>query len=631
MFVIYTLIITAILFLPGYGFARALGLSRVPSLAAGPAISVGIIAVGAVLLDLIGLPFTPWTTLAFFALVCVACWALRIPLRRIGYERMETPTPHLGTLLGAAVGWFLGVAIVARAAHRFMFPLPSATAVWDSYYHFSAVQWIAQHHMGSSLKIQGDMAGIVTFYPSGFHDTTALALMIAPNTNATIALLASVLAFAVVWVTGCLALVRVIFGRRPITLAFAGPLALAFPAFPLQLPTVWPLYANYCGLTMVPGVLACVVVVCGLAKDMPKLSLATAALPGLIAMAGVGFGHPNSAVGMVLLACVIVGIWLVKALREAKTTGSSTRLTWILASTVFAVAFVLWVIVRPRASDVKHLLWMPRSKDSLQHLVMVSGVRNGPYAATAAILTVLGIWVSIVRKEFRWLLAVYGVGLAILLLTTFVPNGWLHDTFTGTWYSDPYRVAAQLVVVSYLIAVYGIDALITPPDFRRKLIAGFMSLALGYFVLTDAATNDVLQQGWLLHHGGPVNVEKSRILQRLDDKIPEGAKIAAVPFNGSGMAYAWTGHPVMIPATYFGKDPLILDVMENLKYASSIPSVCDSVRTLDLHYVLDFGSPLMAVEAQEMAGMFGFDSTSGFTELDREGDYGLYRIDVCWN
>ena len=73
-------------------------------------------------------------------------------------------------------------------------------------------------------------------------------------------------------------------------------------------------------------------------------------------------------------------------------------------------------------------------------------------------------------------------------------------------------------------------------------------------------------------------------------------------------------------------------VNAGLKDAATFPDVCESVRELNVKYVLDFGTRTVTGTLAGYGGVMDLEPNESLELIDQEGpDVKLYKVRACWN
>jgi len=124
--------------------------------------------------------------------------------------------------------------------------------------------------------------------------------------------------------------------------------------------------------------------------------------------------------------------------------------------------------------------------------------------------------------------------------------------------------------------------------------------------------------------------DERALLARMPEHVEPGVRILANPRTGADFGYFLTGLDIF-PAKYqLPRSPAYQLLMTQLQFATENPEVCDAVRALRAHYVLDFGADWVPPwDATALPGFTGFEGVPGFELVDRQGAASLWRITAC--
>ncbi|MFH8249103.1 DUF6541 family protein [Microbacterium sp. B2969] len=651
-----------VLILPGLVVVRLFGARGIVALGAVAPISAGIVAVAGVAAGLVGSAFSPWWVLAVWTVAAVIAFALprlvpalRPPARRTPALRPPargTPAVHPpGRREPRRVwwGWLTGLVVSAvlltwRVTTSLIAP-ESFSQRFDIVFHLNAVRRVLDGD-GSSLTM-GRLAwntDAESFYPAAWHDIAGLVAQLSPGhgiSTVAVAVSATNLVIAVVvWSLGALALVRAIAGPRPLALAFAGVFAAAFGAFPLRLLEWGVVLPYFFGVALLPGMMALVIAGCRL---RPSAGLPSAQAWALAAVAGVGvaLAHASVVVALAVLTIPPVVTSLVGSIRSRRHRGRSTLPVWILVAGYLLVLAAIWIVGRPRNGfqgwDTPH-----------SFLVAVAAFfANAPLGGTvpfaALVLIAIAVVVLAMRRERWWFLGIYAVTGILYIAVAGVPRSPLRTFLTGPWYEDSYRIAAFVVIPGVVAAAIGGDLLVRRIALSaRRRRAGGRTLAIGLtavlIVLMVPSTQfavtrdaDLTRAAYVLDGSSPlITPNELRLLARLPDNVAAGDVIADNPFDGSALAYAFTGRKVLFAHLMHDDTLDQLLIARRLRDAAVDPAVCEALEDTRVRWVLDFGAYLADNPgANEYPGLDDLVAAGVATEVDREGDAVLYRITAC--
>ena len=382
---------------------------------------------------------------------------------------------------------------------------------------------------------------------------------------------------------------------------------------------------------------------------------------GISLWLGIGLG----AVGLALaLAGVLVAFGLVVAPLALRWTARTARAAWERGHRVLTVAVLLTCagvgLVALRVVDRSATLaqmrttnWPPQGTGAQavgSWLLASPHQFPVPWAFTGLVL--LGIGVALSTSGLRWLPAAHAL-LALPFVMAAGVDTELSQRITGFWYSDSIRLGALLPVTAVPLAAVALAWVATQvvrraepvlatsvPRSRRRTVAWAAvaaSIAGLVVVTSDRAGErmyDALDDKYVVRERSAprtlLSAEEWRLLERLPDLLPPDARVAANPWDGSGLAYAVSGVEVLVPQ--LGARPAgdAQVVAEGLSRAATDPRVCSALEELGIRYALDFGDPLWPDRrARAYPGLDRLFSSPAVRLVDREGDARLYEVTAC--
>jgi hypothetical protein len=260
-------------------------------------------------------------------------------------------------------------------------------------------------------------------------------------------------------------------------------------------------------------------------------------------------------------------------------------------------------------------------------------------------------------RSRRWLIGTYLIGSALFFFAAGY-NAPIRQFITGVWYYDSYRLAALLPVVvlgpAVIGAIYLLDLIIKKvreadgSEFGRTRLPGnpgarrqaslVVLVCLAILVPIVPQLLPVNFASYRAHwqyrsdsNAALLSPDERRLLDRLPQTTEPGVNIAGLPSSGTALAYALSNRTVIQPhiLTTHGSD---IDVVNaGLKDAAHFPVVCESVRTLNVRYVLDFGTRTVTGTLAGYGGVMDLEENDSLELVDSEGpDAKLFRVVACW-
>ncbi|WP_300013410.1 DUF6541 family protein [Pseudonocardia sp.] len=638
------LIMLIVVAVPGLLFALAAGLRGWLLAATGPLCTFGLIGIGASVLPVLGVRWSPVTlalgTVVVAGLVAVARFTLgRLrsrpaggpPAARAPWRRVDHAAVAAAVVVSTAVGF--GVMSTGTAGFT------AIPQFWDTAFHANAIRYIsdtgasAPSALGALSGAEGEF-----YYPNAFHVVAATLVMIT-DVPVTVAL-ELLTAFAPgLFALGTAALVRTVSGRPSIAVASA-LLTCAFSAFPYDLAGV--LLPYVVALALLPAFLALWADV--LAPDRPRrvtravcLAIATV---GLIAL------HPSAVVAAAVLgAAYLVQQWWTRgpSTHDAVVIGVGAVATVLLgAPLVIASAGAAgggsfdWPVAMSSAEAVGTLLTFAHSHEHPQW-----------WLAGAVVLGLAGV-----RRhpELRWLAAS-----ALLFGAVFVMaaayEGALVEVLSRPWWNDRFRLVALWVVALVPLAGSGLvvvrdvalDALrrLRVPDAvpaaRGRLLPAAL-LAVLLFGVVEASdglyfgrNSQRISEGFT--DGPAVSYAEERAFTRLATIVPPGSLVMNDPYDGSPLMYALRGvRPVFPQPLHQQLDLAGLTPDRALLYTSfrdidTDPVVREVVRRMNItHAIVSAG--LVYSAPGNAPGMVGLDAVDSLRIVYSSPTTIVYEVQI---
>lgn len=620
-------------------------------LAVAPAISVSLIAVAAVIAPWVGMRWS----LGPLALITVVTVLMVYVLSRV-MPQGSTRQPRLwrGQVMAEIAAMSIGAFLVGRRLIA-VFGRPDAISqTFDNVFHLNAVRYIAEGGNGSSFSV-GAMTG-GAFYPAAWHDMVSLLAGITKSGIPTAVIGVNLFIGAVIWPLACIFLVQNIFGRRVLPTLIAGILAAGFGAFPILMMDYGVLYPFALAVSLLPISLATAVGALNLGEpsSLTKPSVNWVLL--VLALPGLALAHPSAVMALLaILIPVLLGVGWRAARRALGKDVSHVRVVsvGVLIFGLSSFLFVMvWRAVRPAAEAAG---WPPIQTTGRAIGEVISGSQIGqPVSVIMSVLTLTGLVLSIAQRRQLWLVGMYGVIAFLFVVVSSFPVGDLRSFLTGVWYNDSPRVAALLPIVTLPLATLGCIFLAEKAwqkslgfadhveqgfmhGFARMTWLRYLGLGLGVVILTfgtqqeniRAAATNASGAYRITTDSSLLSNDELALIKRLPDHVPSDKAIASNPWNGSSLAFALAGRRTLQLHLISEISADARKINQRLKEAGSDPSVCSSVRALDVGYVLDFGHREVHGADHGYYGLDGLDASGVAKLIDSEGEAKLYKIEAC--
>lgn len=642
----------AVLVVPGLVFSLAVRIRGLASLLLAPVFSVAMASVLSLVLPILHVAWSPVSFGVGALVVSAIAFGIKKALSRKWPDPAWQPDRR-PVVIASAVGLVVAAALIAlQMGTAFQTP-ENISQTFDNVFHLNAVRWAIDSGNASPLNL-GAFTGI-SAYPSAWHAMTSLVAITSGASIPVAVNVTNIAIGAIVWPLGCLYLVQRIAGQRVVSTVMALIFVPAFTGFPLLMVDWGVLYPNLLSIALLPAAMGLVFSALGVAKGH-RPSTPIAWLLVLVSVPAVAVSHPSTLMALVVFvlpAVVFLGYGRVVQLLPANTP-ERRRSLWTLVVIAVAAAVVLAIVWRKFRPPAGAASWgAVESAPQAIGEILLGGAMGRPAAAIIALCMIAGIYKLLATRKQLWVLGTFIVAGVLFFYAAgldFSPRWFL----TGVWYYDSYRLAALLPVAMIGPAVIGASYLWDAAHRRvtalRVKASGQATAAArpgrrmaaytaGIVVLVLATQMGVMT--WAVERAhwayattpaaGLLTPDETALLNRLTDHVEPGAVIAGLPSSGAALAYAYSGRDVLQPhiLTTHGADVDIVNA--GLKSAKEFPWVCDSVRKLNVRYLLDFGTRTVTGTMPGYGGLLDVSSSPALELIDHEGDAAkLYKVTACW-
>lgn len=626
-------VLSAVLFGPGWLVVRALGSRGLEALAVSPAVSAGLVAAAATLAQRAGIrwgwvPFAVATATAVVAAGLIDHGAGRVVKARVGRAqsvlgstRRLMGRPDLDAVVGIGIGVVLALVTILPAMEQPNELVDSPDAV----YHLNRIRLFLET---GNFSIAND-----SFYPNGFHAWIATSLLsgvvdVLAGTN-----VATIILAAVVWPIGCVALVRHALGTSRLVTYAAGLASAAFLAFPSVLLGWGVLWPNLMGTALTPGALA-IMLQAARSKRVGQWLGFLATLPGLALI------QPNSLVALGVFAIA----WFVASRVRA---GILHHRSWprvardlLAVAIVVSVGLVVAPLVSTRLASTQSFEWTNRVPITTALVEVVGGRLLVPSVSWGlVVLLPIGIWWIATRARRAMPVVVLWLTCVMLYVVAAWSTADWTSLVTGYWYNDKVRLASLAAVPGVVIVAAAAPAFrvaLRHLTWLRGRPAGTALVSLVVLPLLTVAWPHGIRATMLedfFHPRDPTHVILSaaaqRDLARLAADIPPGEGVVGRPENGSPLMYAMFGTNTVyrsIPIPTTGDDAVIGTGFDEM---AARPEVCQALRRNKIRWAIDSSHVYWLDRPERSSGLIGLGGVDGLQEAARSGDYTLYRITGC--
>lgn len=618
-------VLTVVLFLPGWLVVRALGARGLEALAVSPAVSTGMLAGFATVAELVGVRWGLLPLVVVTAASVLVAWLVRRLLGRHDAElhpaRRLLGRPRPDAVVAIAIGAVLALGTILPAIGRPDELVDSPDAV----YHLSRIRTFLE---SGNFSITNP-----TFYPTGFHSWVATSLLsgwadILPGTNT-----ATIVLAALVWPIGCVALVRNALGTSRLVTYAAGFASAAFIAFPTALLGWGVLWPNLMATALTPGALA-------LMLKTARSGQVTQWIGFAAAMVGLALIQPNALVALVFFALV----WFVTARLRA---GLLRHLPWSVVARDLAIVAALVAAGLVAAPSVSKMLSSTQSYDWKDHvsvwtaLVEVVGGRelvDDVLWGLVALMAVGVCWIALRARAALPVVAMWVGSVVLYVLAASSTMSWT-SLVTGYWYNDKVRLAALAAVPGVVLVAASAPALraalrrVPLVGKRPAVVAVVAVLAIPALTLgLNGDTRSRMLTGFF-RPTDPTKVilssEAQDSLRRLAALVPAGQGVVGRPENGSPLMWALFGTNTLyrsIPIPAAGDQVVIGTGFDDM---ANRPDVCEALHRNNIRWAIDSPHVYWLDIPARSSGLKDLGKVDGVEAVRTDGDYTLYRITGC--
>lgn len=660
-----TLVALALLFLPGVATTNASGMRGLRAWALAPGVSLGIIAVSALVWSALKVPWNVAAVIILTIVLVGLAVALRLLFRwrqwgwRNSPAAVQVNSPVRRKIAPYAVAYLAGFALcVVTFAVMFCGEVHSPYSfgnVYDSVFHFDVLRWILETHDGSSFKT-GYMDGSANasgFYPAAWHDSVALVEQLTSG-GLPLSVSAVTIAIAVViWPLSNVLLVTTLFSKRPVAIFATLAVSNLLWMFPWHFISWGQLYSNQMAMAVLPAGLAVLISVFEswrkIALEKWLLTIAIA----LVTAAGLALAQPNTLFAVVIFFVpYFVGfLWS----RSRRSDGTRRPLLGAVLVIVFLlVVAVAWRFLFHAQFMQRTVTWVwPPFQSTWDAIVayLLNGTNGHPVQLLVVVPSTVGAVMLFIRRQHRWLLASY-VWFGVLYVVSASTNTYWTHYIAGFWYTDYNRIAGFAVPVLVPLMAIGVlaiaDAVVwtarrvgARENVRQWISMGVAALLAVVLVGCSMAApamavgRDEMQKTFAHDGRSLVTPAELKFLAKVARVVPQGSVVANQPEDGSGFGYALYGTKMLFPAmpgnwlgqwseekAYFG---------DHLTSISTDARECELASKFHVKYVLRLQPGLFAPFGHSAMphNLIVPDGTPGFEVVLHEGEMSLMRITAC--
>ena len=552
----------------------------------------------------------------------------------------------------------------------------------DALYHYMQVAIIEREDYASMFNPNAGMFGLTShagFYPIVWHQVASLGAWSWRETL--IANNVLLLAVALVWYLGLVYLARTALPKVRHAPYLALAASLLAPVFPWRLTygaALWP----YCmAVATCPAVIAMSIECWRRARTLMVVAAreqntsvwgararAAMALSAIIPFfVGSCLIHTSAAA---MLLWPLFGILLCQAVHSGIRSWCYERraqaAAWWIGAVLAVVALVAFVMLPgPQQHHFGRYTELDWSNLATKLLIPVALNYFGGWAIEwveipLTILSLLGAAVCLWRRR-TWELVVAWVLSMSLILAAIAPIPVL-SSITGLFYRNPHRLKAMTAVLAVLLVVIALDTLRTwlAPVAARicsgirgalartgladSVISMVTRVAAAVVVVilctpamvvgSQAIASDV-REGYQPVLGDTrfiADEAELAMIRRLPDELPDDAVVIGDPVAGAGYIPILTGmRSVWVFPGQAADDQDGIYLREHFNQIHTDPHVCEILQQHGIRYFyadkdIRFNNSQLS---KIRPGLYGVDTSSGFTLIDSGGSAALWRIDIC--
>lgn len=653
----------ALIFIPGMLIAVAAGQKGFDAVGIAPALSVAAISISAIIAPMIGLTWAAWVPLVFALLLAALAYGVLTLLEQLrpsatdpGVARGTWWSTRQGWAYG---GWAVGALLLIRNSTNAIGNPTWVSQTYDANFHLNAIRYIADHGNASSLFISSMTSGdgSAAFYPAAWHGLASLVFELSGAQIPVVANTMSVVIAGVIWPLSVLYLVRQLFSVARPTLLVAGVISAAYISFPLLLIYFGVLYPNSLGISLLPVGVSLVGQVFGLGNRR-RITVGQGLTLGVLVSLAIALAHPNMVMTLLVMAVPMVAFFalrqVLRAVRGEVSPATVAAQVLLGAALVYAV-WILWGIVRPPKEAGG---WEPGASDTTA--IAEALLNNALGVGNLWVISLLGLVGAFsifhARRNLIWLVALWAYIAYFYIAGRSMTWDDGRDWVVGVWYHDPFRTAALLPVVAAPLAVLGADYLVkwvlerTCPlaEKRTALPLALVSVVALVPLVWATQGNKYMEDyvattfwGYAPTPDSPLlTPDEYKVLNAVDDYVPEGATIIVNPWTGAGLAYALADREVTGYHTSYEPTPDNAVLIKDLDEAATDPAVCQAVQDENARYALYFGgreinehisgkhtAEYSSLEYLEQLKALG--DNQSVEVLYQSGEAVLYRINIC--
>ncbi len=619
---------------PGLALAAVLGLRGWLLAATAPAVTMGVVAIGAPVVSGVGVGWGLGSFLAWTAFVLVLAGVGLLLLRRRGLawsvpQERWSSTGTLTVVAALAVAAVVAAQVVSAATNG----LGTVPQGWDAAFHGNAIRYIAESGKSGNFAlgwIERSENPPAAFYPNAYHCFEALVYQLTGASIPHILNTGMLINSALVVPLGAVALIRAAGGSAGFAAASA-LVSTTFANYPWDLYQWGQLFPYAAGLAMILPFFALVIRWMESGKDR---------LVVLVAVVGAGLIGVHSSMAFI---AAIIG--LAYAVQRAVTDPRQ----WVrhdlprlgamaVGIGVLSISYLLGATTMAGRTSAYDWPAVTTPSRALGDGVLLGSDAQWPQWLLAG-LVLVGLYLMVRNVVWRWLAACYVIFLVLFVASSAIDFPWA-TAVTSPWWNDRFRLAAALILPATIAAGFTLQAVARRvqgwtsalvPQLRSRRVATVvlgvvgLLLAYGYFGQSSGyVERNAERMRWTFHSPvlSPLEYEGMREMSK---HVKPGELVMNDQFDGSVWSYALSGAwPVN---GHYGNTPgpprKLLD--ERFNQFAVDPQVAKTIRDLNVKYVVTEEGFMAGLG--RVKGLTGLDELPGLKLLYSNKDFQFYEID----
>lgn len=463
------LVLFVTIFLPGFLLFISIGIDKIKAFCAAPIVSIVLYSLAGILYQKLGI-YSSWYSVFLLPTLCLFLVTFLLFIVKASKKRFQKSQKK--DLLLIALYVCIGVVMTIFLFAGNLDGPNSFQPDNDNAWHLGLIRTFSETGnyscLTTSIYSTAEVAPVVGsnggYYPAAMH---AIAASIVSLLGVTPQLAENALAavtISSVYPLGVLYLLKVV-SKNNIRICIAGAFTcLLVVAFPWRFATWGPLFPNLLSLSMVPGVLGSFVNV--FERDLTKSDRCRFLGIFIIGLVAIAFAHPNGlfSVGILLVPFIMQMLLSGKtAIVIQGTTNKSTIVKKTLITIVFlCVVLGIWVYAYnlPALQGIVTFEWPSYQNliDSIWDIVFLEFTRSF-WEPIVAVLMVVGIvFACRFNHAFLWFVGAF-VFTSIQYCACTATDGFWDSFLCGFWYTDPNRIAANVVLSIIPLLALGLSCI----------------------------------------------------------------------------------------------------------------------------------------------------------------------------